>query len=271
MKDTRSGKRSAECGGDILKGIYGVLAFAVGAAVGGYSGYIFAKDYYLKQADEELKSMEESYEKKFKKLKDEKEDVEKKMRGKEESANAYKEALIKLGAEKYREGKMPESSEDGGSEKSDTGDDKEDHPKADEGDKRRKDLAGELGRNNGNGVESREYDRAELEFPVEDDPQDYILDAKLTPEIINEDQWAEEYVGIYDKVTLNFYPEDVILCTEDGELIDNIGYTVGNKWLLNAGDISAGDEFYVRNGATGTDYQIIICAGLGSDHLTYED
>ena len=214
-----------------MKGLYGVLAFILGAGIGGYVSYVTAKDHFLKQADTEIASMREVYEKKLKKIENEKADLEKSAKEAHDTATVYEKAIVKLGAEKYKEGstKRPTMA---------------DNAKKDD--------------------ESEKDSEDDIQ-----DPDDHIIGTRPEPEIIFEEQFAEEYCGVFDKVTLHYYPEDGILCTEDNELVDNLDYTVGKDWLDSG--LKIDDEIFVRNKLTGTDYMIVVCAGLGSDHLNYDD
>lgn len=89
---------------------------------------------------------------------------------------------------------------------------------------------------------------------------------RTKPKRILEEQWAEEACDVFDKEALEYYPEDDILLTEDGELVDNRGVILGTDWEeeLISGKT---DEVYIRNEGIGTDYMIVLRQGLGMDHI----
>lgn len=234
-----------------MKGLYLILSHGIVGAVCGFAAWRYAKEKYLKKADEEIASVTEYYEDKFKKVKEQADAAEKNAKDKEESANAYKAALIKFSAEnaqQYVKAAKEKSEGQIKREKDEDSDESEDHPRDDE------------------------------DYHEIDDTDEYVEDylgavrpRYSKPEIITEDQWAEELCGVFDKVALEYYPEDDILVTEDGELMDNLIYSVGLEWKTQKGPFKVDDEVFVRNESTGTDYMITVCAGLGGDHISVEE
>jgi len=61
----------------------------------------------------------------------------------------------------------------------------------------------------------------------------------------------------YDKTTLTFYDEDGVLSTENGDVVEDIRYILGEDWQREVGRIEK-DIAYIRNDKAGTDYEVIV-------------
>lgn len=88
--------------------------------------------------------------------------------------------------------------------------------------------------------------------PPDDARGPYVLEddesSKASAKFVNEEPY-------FDKVTLFFY-DDGILCSEDNEIITNIGETIGEESLKRIGEFEP-DVVYVRNEKQSTDYEIV--------------
>ncbi len=62
----------------------------------------------------------------------------------------------------------------------------------------------------------------------------------------------------YDKTTLTFYMNDLVLCTEEGDIIQDPNYLIGDRedWMREVGK-SEDNIAYIRNEKIATDYEII--------------
>lgn len=62
----------------------------------------------------------------------------------------------------------------------------------------------------------------------------------------------------YDKTTLTFYMNDLVLCNEEGDIIEDPIYLIGDRedWMREVGK-SEDNIAYIRNEKISTDYEII--------------
>lgn len=62
----------------------------------------------------------------------------------------------------------------------------------------------------------------------------------------------------YDKTTLTFYMNDLVLCTEEGDIIQDPIYLIGDRedWMREVGK-SEDNIAYIRNEKIATDYEIV--------------
>lgn len=118
---------------------------------------------------------------------------------------------------------------------------------------------------------ARLYDRAEAEFPMEDDvngEEEEEMIAKSGPKVISETDFAYQCLD-YSKDDLHYFLADGKMLDESHGLIDEPALLVGTDWLLHGKN--AGDEVYVRNDQLCADYRIIFTAGAGENNIDYSD
>ena len=118
---------------------------------------------------------------------------------------------------------------------------------------------------------SRIYDRAEAEFPMEDDvsgEEEEEMITKSGPKVISESDFSCQCLD-YGKEDLHFFLADGKMLDDEGEFIDEPALLVGTDWPLHGKN--AGDEVYVRNDDLRSDYRIIFTAGAGENHMDLSD
>lgn len=120
--------------------------------------------------------------------------------------------------------------------------------------------------------ESEPIDRAELEFPTENDtipPFEIELQRKRQPELISEQVYSEDIYGGFEKKEVLWYPADEVLLDGDtNELMDDPYSFLGTDWKPI---IERDGEAYVRNYRWEVDYLILMCEGLGADNMSLEN
>lgn len=218
-----------------------VASFILGGCVGAIATYYITRDIERSRADEEINSMKAHYEKKEKKLLEKAEAADKRVQAALKAKNSYEETVINLGATLDRIKKDSENSEES-EDKGESEDDSDISPEA-------------------------------LDHPREDDYYE-VSSVMPVPYQILEEEYAESYPDIFDKVVLNWYLGDDILSSDDGRLVDDRVKLVGDLTEFKK-TISPGSELYIRNESRGADYLINIKAGKGIDSITggnlYED
>lgn len=238
-----------------------LAGFIIGGGILGSVGYTFARDIYLKQADEEIASVKKHAVDNINKAKKEAEEAIKALESATEATrnfeaakkalNSYDEATIRLRAELQKTEK--ESSGEQHTSKTEENDDETED-----------DLEG-LGHEFDSEEDWLAYDPAEEEFPIEGENYVTVDHTRKDPYPIYQEQYDEEMIGFYDKLTLEYYPEDDILLTEYGVLIDDREQIVGDLWLE---EIRSGfKEAFVRNEQIGNDYMIVVKPGYGVDNM----
>ena len=61
----------------------------------------------------------------------------------------------------------------------------------------------------------------------------------------------------YDKTTLTWYEKDVVLATENGDVVEDVLFILGPDWQSEIGRLETGIA-YIRNERAGTDYEVIV-------------
>lgn len=115
---------------------------------------------------------------------------------------------------------------------------------------------------------ARSYDRAEAEFPMEEDLVVEEMIENGAPRVISEEDFANTCLD-YGKEDLRFFMYDGKIITEDGEYLDNYASVIGEDWKLHGKH--AGDEVYVRNDYLQADYNVIFTAGSGENNMDVSD
>ena len=85
-----------------------------------------------------------------------------------------------------------------------------------------------------------------------DGPKEGLVD---TPYPISERDFIDDGKEDFDKVTLFYYTDDV-LSEEDGAVIEDPGYLLGEDWKDSIGKFVPGEAF-IRNEKRGTDYNVV--------------
>jgi hypothetical protein len=60
----------------------------------------------------------------------------------------------------------------------------------------------------------------------------------------------------FDKTTLTYYKGDGVLATEEGDVVEDIPYILGEFWEQNIGKYED-SVAYIRNERAGTDYEVV--------------
>ena len=61
----------------------------------------------------------------------------------------------------------------------------------------------------------------------------------------------------FDKTTLSWYSGDKVLCTETGDIVEDVNFILGEDWQKYIGKYEE-DIAYIRNERAGTDYEVIV-------------
>jgi hypothetical protein len=114
-------------------------------------------------------------------------------------------------------------------------------------------------------VGSLKYDRRQELEPVDEEAEAAYHNSKLSkkytedaPYVIAREDYDDEDMSHYDKLTIYYYEDDDTLTDENEEVIADVDSIVGGDSLTRFGDLSGDPEVvYVRNDKLQIDYEII--------------